>query len=95
MFQKDSETYAGRENNESMDKFLRGTVTDALTMSTPCFLGGTTGVVFVEGEQWRDQRRFTLHVLRDFGMGKGIMQEQVGKLPLYCFRGEISSTVRG
>ncbi|KAH7715419.1 cytochrome P450 family protein, partial [Aphelenchoides avenae] len=61
MFQKDSETYAGRENNESMDKFLRG---------------GTTGVVFVEGEQWRDQRRFTLHVLRDFGMGKGIMQEQ-------------------
>lgn len=35
------------------------------------------GVLFTEGEVWRDQRRFALHVLRDFGMGKNIMQEKV------------------
>uniref|UniRef100_A0A915E0V1 Lipocalin/cytosolic fatty-acid binding domain-containing protein n=1 Tax=Ditylenchus dipsaci TaxID=166011 RepID=A0A915E0V1_9BILA len=61
-FQKDGETYAGRYNAAEMDKLLKG---------------GTAGVIFTEGELWRDQRRFTLHVLRDFGLGKNLMQENV------------------
>lgn len=40
-------------------------------------LGGTYGVMFTEGELWKDQRRFALHVLRNFGMGKNVMQEKV------------------
>lgn len=35
------------------------------------------GVLLTEGEVWRDQRRFALHVLRNFGMGKNLMQERV------------------
>ncbi|KAH7709457.1 CBN-CYP-33C9 protein [Aphelenchoides avenae] len=62
MFQKDGETYAGREYSVPIDELLKG---------------GTSGVVFTDNELWRDQRRFALHVLRDFGLGKGVMQERV------------------
>ncbi|KAH7718337.1 CBN-CYP-33C9 protein [Aphelenchoides avenae] len=61
-FQKDGDTYAGREHNETIDEMMKG---------------GMSGVIFAEGELWRDQRRFALHVLRDFGLGKGLMQERV------------------
>ena len=36
------------------------------------FLGGKYGLVFVDGPFWREQRRFSLHVLRDFGFGSRI-----------------------
>ncbi|CAJ0926460.1 unnamed protein product, partial [Mesorhabditis belari] len=35
------------------------------------------GLVFSEGDLWREQRRLTLHTLRDFGMGRNIMEERV------------------
>ncbi|KAH7716430.1 Protein CYP-33C9 [Aphelenchoides avenae] len=35
------------------------------------------GVVFTEGDLWREHRRFALHVLRDFGLSKDLMQERV------------------
>jgi hypothetical protein len=28
-----------------------------------------------EGELWREHRRFAIHVLRDLGLGKNVMQE--------------------
>lgn len=48
-------------------------------------LGGTNGVVQIDGEKWREQRRFSLHVLRNFGVGRALMEEkimhEVGCLP--------------
>ncbi|PIO68113.1 hypothetical protein TELCIR_10114 [Teladorsagia circumcincta] len=35
------------------------------------------GVIFSQGENWREQRRASLHILRDFGMGKNLMEEQL------------------
>ncbi|PIO68112.1 hypothetical protein TELCIR_10113 [Teladorsagia circumcincta] len=35
------------------------------------------GIVFSQGDLWREQRRVSLQILRDFGMGKSAMEEQV------------------
>ncbi|WKY12631.1 hypothetical protein Q1695_003882 [Nippostrongylus brasiliensis] len=35
------------------------------------------GVIMSEGENWKEQRRLSLHILRDFGMGKNLMEQQV------------------
>uniref|UniRef100_A0A915D4W1 Cytochrome P450 n=1 Tax=Ditylenchus dipsaci TaxID=166011 RepID=A0A915D4W1_9BILA len=40
-------------------------------------LGGHNGIVQVQGEKWREQRRFTLHTLRDFGLGRSSMQHNI------------------
>ncbi|GMR46013.1 hypothetical protein PMAYCL1PPCAC_16208 [Pristionchus mayeri] len=33
------------------------------------------GVIQSSGEEWRENRRAALHILRDFGMGKNVMEE--------------------
>ncbi|EYC25739.1 hypothetical protein Y032_0011g1361 [Ancylostoma ceylanicum] len=35
------------------------------------------GVISSQGDNWKEQRRASLHILRDFGMGKNLMEEQV------------------
>ncbi|KAH7715414.1 CBN-CYP-33C9 protein [Aphelenchoides avenae] len=65
-FQKDGDAFAGRKNSEPLNRYL-GDSPD----------GTTRGVLFSEGVEWRDHRRFTLHVLRDFGMGKNVMHERI------------------
>ncbi|GMT21438.1 hypothetical protein PFISCL1PPCAC_12735, partial [Pristionchus fissidentatus] len=35
------------------------------------------GVIHSSGESWREQRRAALQILRDFGMGKNVMEELV------------------
>lgn len=35
------------------------------------------GVLFSDGESWREQRRTAISILRDFGMGKNAMEAQV------------------
>uniref|UniRef100_A0A0K0EZ42 Cytochrome P450 18a1 (inferred by orthology to a D. melanogaster protein) n=1 Tax=Strongyloides venezuelensis TaxID=75913 RepID=A0A0K0EZ42_STRVS len=36
-----------------------------------------TGVIFSEGEEWRDQRRLSMHILRNFGMSRTIIQDKI------------------
>jgi len=61
-FQKEGDAYSGRP------KFL-----GLHTM----FRGGALGVIMTDDDLWRDQRRFALHVLRDFGLGKNLMQDKI------------------
>ncbi|GMR46445.1 hypothetical protein PMAYCL1PPCAC_16640, partial [Pristionchus mayeri] len=35
------------------------------------------GVIFSQGDNWREQRRTSIQILRDFGMGKNVMEAQV------------------
>ncbi|GMS83186.1 hypothetical protein PENTCL1PPCAC_5361, partial [Pristionchus entomophagus] len=49
-----------------------GRFPDDLFMSTE-----NGGVIFSEGENWREQRRTAIHIMRDFGMGKNVMEAQV------------------
>ncbi|KAL6741995.1 hypothetical protein Aduo_015196 [Ancylostoma duodenale] len=39
--------------------------------------GGDYGIVETTGDLWQQQRRFLLHIFRDFGMGKNLMEERV------------------
>lgn len=38
---------------------------------------GNHGLVFSDGPLWKEQRRFALHVLRDFGFGRNVMEEKI------------------
>ncbi len=33
------------------------------------------GIIFSSGRTWLEQRRFTMHALRDLGFGKGTMED--------------------
>ncbi|GMT22391.1 hypothetical protein PFISCL1PPCAC_13688 [Pristionchus fissidentatus] len=35
------------------------------------------GIINSDGEEWKEQRRFAIATLRDFGMGKNLMEEKV------------------
>ncbi|VDM24678.1 unnamed protein product [Toxocara canis] len=35
------------------------------------------GITFASGDSWREQRRISLRILKDFGMGSGIMVDQI------------------
>ncbi|KAL3070478.1 hypothetical protein niasHT_032268 [Heterodera trifolii] len=61
-YQKGGEPFAGRHAIESYEKLIRG---------------GILGVLQTEGDIWRDLRRFTLHVFRDFGVGKNLQQQRI------------------
>ncbi|KAI6183580.1 Unspecific monooxygenase [Aphelenchoides bicaudatus] len=44
---------------------------------TDSMLDGFNGVIQTDGEKWREQRRFSLHVLRDFGFGRAFMEDKI------------------
>ncbi|CAG7731399.1 unnamed protein product, partial [Allacma fusca] len=48
------------------------------------FDGASQGIILTTGQEWQDQRRFTLRHLRDFGFGKnymeGLIEEEVDEL---------------
>uniref|UniRef100_A0A7E4ZY97 Cytochrome P450 n=1 Tax=Panagrellus redivivus TaxID=6233 RepID=A0A7E4ZY97_PANRE len=60
-FVKDADSYVGRML-QSWNEIVRA---------------GHLGVIFSEGILWRDHRRFALHVFRNLGLGRNIMQERV------------------
>uniref|UniRef100_A0A914YAS5 Cytochrome P450 n=1 Tax=Panagrolaimus superbus TaxID=310955 RepID=A0A914YAS5_9BILA len=39
--------------------------------------GGYAGIVFTDGPLWKEQRRFAIKVLKEFGLGRNLMQERV------------------
>ena len=42
--------------------------------------GGVYGVIETSGDLWKEQRRFSLQVLRNFGVGRNLMEEKVGDI---------------
>lgn len=60
-FIKNSEAYSERPSFHLMDLFVNGNY----------------GLVFSDNSFWRNQKRFALHVLRDFGIGKPILEETI------------------
>ncbi|KAJ1367911.1 hypothetical protein KIN20_028938 [Parelaphostrongylus tenuis] len=61
-FVKDGEAYTGKFHFEGVAKDYRG---------------GEYGVVETVGQMWRDHRRFAIHVLRDLGLSKDIMEQRI------------------
>ncbi|KAH7693320.1 CRE-CYP-33D1 protein, partial [Aphelenchoides avenae] len=64
-FQKDGDAYAGRPVGMGQKLHI-------MTRGEP-----RNGVIFTQDDVWREHRRFALHVLRDFGLSKDLMQERV------------------
>jgi cytochrome P450 len=60
-FLKQGDTFAGRP-----ETFLVNTL-----------LKGNFGLAFSTGKMWRENRRFSLHALRDFGIGRNTLQPQI------------------
>ncbi|KAF8372054.1 hypothetical protein PRIPAC_78483 [Pristionchus pacificus] len=46
------------------------------------YRGGEWGVIDTSGPLWTEHRRFALKTLRDFGMGKNLMEEKVAYFPV-------------
>jgi cytochrome P450 family 33 len=65
MFVRDGDTYADRAGPEAINKVTRK---------------GNLGIIESSGSLWKDQRRFAMRVLRDFGLGKNKMQARVRNL---------------
>lgn len=59
---KNADACSGRGNNRHFNNLCRG---------------GTYGLVLTSGDLWKEQRKFTMNVLRKFGIGTNLMQEKV------------------
>ena len=41
------------------------------------FLGGKYGIVETDGDRWKIHRRFLVQFLKNFGMGKSLIEQRV------------------
>ncbi|XP_055350164.1 cytochrome P450 2C3-like [Paramacrobiotus metropolitanus] len=64
---------------ESIKKLLSVEETTGRPRNTTLdlMLGGNAGLAFSDGDLWKEHRRFALTALRDLGMGKSWLQEQI------------------
>jgi cytochrome P450 family 33 len=62
LFINDGDSYADRPRNDYFHKLISG---------------GTYGIGQTSGSIWQEQRRVSLKILRDFGLGKNQVQERV------------------
>ncbi|KAI1700079.1 cytochrome p450 domain-containing protein [Ditylenchus destructor] len=62
-FIQDGDTYAGRNMFNEHMKLMRD--------------GNINGVILPEGDEWRENRRFALQALREFGMGKSEAEAKI------------------
>ncbi|KAI1706699.1 cytochrome p450 domain-containing protein [Ditylenchus destructor] len=62
-FIQDGDSYAGRNFFTEHSTLVRG--------------GSLNGVALIEGDEWRENRRFTIQALREFGMGKPEMESKI------------------
>uniref|UniRef100_A0A914XTV3 Cytochrome P450 n=1 Tax=Panagrolaimus superbus TaxID=310955 RepID=A0A914XTV3_9BILA len=61
-FVKDGDAFAGRKSIGNYNLNVRG---------------GDYGIILVDSDLWKEHRRFALHVFKDFGMGRGLMEEKI------------------
>ncbi|CAD5235212.1 unnamed protein product [Bursaphelenchus xylophilus] len=61
-FQKQGDKYEDRPPDDELMKYTKGV---------------HNGIINNDGPLWKTQRRFALHVLRDFGLGKDIMEQRI------------------
>ncbi|MCP9261732.1 hypothetical protein DINM_005064 [Dirofilaria immitis] len=47
--------------------------------ATDFFMGGANGIIQIDGDKWKQQRRFVLRILRDFGVGRILIEQQIMK----------------
>ncbi|KAI1705035.1 cytochrome p450 domain-containing protein [Ditylenchus destructor] len=62
-FIHDGDTYAGRDLFNEHMKLMRG--------------GTINGIILTEGEEWRENRRFSIQALREYGMGKPEIESKI------------------
>ncbi|KAI6196404.1 (pine wood nematode) hypothetical protein [Aphelenchoides besseyi] len=75
MFVKDGDTYADRFKFKDFNKLMRGGEFGIIGKKIKEMQ--FTFTLGIDGAIWREQRRFVLKTLRDFGMNKNKMQEQI------------------
>uniref|UniRef100_A0A7E4UQ36 Unspecific monooxygenase n=1 Tax=Panagrellus redivivus TaxID=6233 RepID=A0A7E4UQ36_PANRE len=61
-FLRDGDTFAGRYCGRELIDIMKN---------------GKTGILFTEDNLWREHRRFSLSVFRDFGVGKNLMEQKI------------------
>ncbi|VDK63074.1 unnamed protein product [Onchocerca ochengi] len=47
--------------------------------ATDFFMGGANGIIQIDGDKWKQQRRFVLRIFRDFGVGRILIEQQIMK----------------
>uniref|UniRef100_A0A0R3RJW1 Cytochrome P450 18a1 n=1 Tax=Elaeophora elaphi TaxID=1147741 RepID=A0A0R3RJW1_9BILA len=73
-FIRNAEIFSNRWRNYATDFFM-GSDEEIILV----FKSGENGIIQIDGDKWKQQRRFVLRVLRDFGVGRMLIEERIMK----------------